>query len=712
MKPRSTKPKKQSKRGAVLSRYLLLTAGILLLSGWILYNGFKNAVIDAPHWNELAHKELSRSSTIIQPERGDILASDGSVLATTMQFYDLRMDFGSEGFKWQSYVSAIDSLADSLHVHFPIEGGLVAWQDKLRQPLDNKRYKKRPRGWRLLKNVSYADYQLVKTFPFFKGRRVGHHGLIAEPVKRRRNPYGSMAKLSIGVVSENRNTGEVHGMSGLEYALDSLLYGRPGVAKKVSFNRGIGNWADTAAVRGWDVVSTIDIQMQDILENALLKRLQETRAEWGTAVLMEVATGEIKAISNLEEYPLGSGSGEYVEAMNRAVRGFEPGSVVKTLSMMIAVDDGYVTDIDSVIDIGHSFRAFNQGSAITDSHHNSQLTVGGVIEESSNIGMAKIMSRHYRSPQEWHDRIASLGFLERLHSGIGEEQPARFPVVPLGSGGLVTLSRQFYGYGSEIPPLHTLSLYNAIANGGRYVRPRLVKGLRREGKDSIIPTDYVRPRACSEKTALMMQQMLSLVVNGSRGTARSLKNPYVTLAGKTGTCYSVDPETHQYNKAQKRLAFCGFFPVEDPKYSCIVLTFHPRQEAFGAASTSGVVFRETAIGMYSRGMLGNTSDFRGEVDPETEAEATLPVIYASESDLLAKAVQKATGSTPRRMARGEKTEGGVPNVRGMGLREAVSLLESERYEVTFSGSGYVRQQLPAPGTKAAPGTKVQLILSE
>ncbi|MDE6145572.1 MAG: hypothetical protein K2F96_04780, partial [Muribaculaceae bacterium] len=148
MRPKVTKLKKKSKRGAVLSRYLLLTGGILLLSGWILYNGFKNAVIDAPHWNALADKELSRTSTVIQPERGDILASDGSVLATTMQFYDLRMDFGSEGFKWKAYVSAIDSLADSLNVYFPMPGGLTAWQDKLRQPLS---YKKRPRGWRLLK---------------------------------------------------------------------------------------------------------------------------------------------------------------------------------------------------------------------------------------------------------------------------------------------------------------------------------------------------------------------------------------------------------------------------------------------------------------------------------------------------------------------------------------------------------------------------------
>lgn len=707
MRQRTVKPKKTTKRGAVLTRILLVCAAILMLSGWILYNGFKNSVVDAPHWNSLANKELSRSSTIIQPERGDILASDGSVLATTMQFYDLRMDFGSEGFKWKSYVSAIDSLADSLHVHFPIPGGLVAWQDKLRQPLS---YKKRPRGWRLLKNASYADYQLIKTFPFFKGRRAGNHGLIAEPVKRRRNPYGAMAKLSIGVVSESQTTGEVHGMSGLEYALDSLLYGKAGVAKKVNFNRGIGNWADTAAIRGWDVVSTIDVQMQDILENALLKRLQETRAEWGTAVLMEVATGEIKAISNLEEFPLGSGSGEYVEAMNRAVRGFEPGSVVKTLSMMIAVDDGYVTDIDSVINIGATFRAFNQGKPITDSHYNSQLTVGGVIEQSSNIGMAKIMSRFYRSPKGWHDRLEALGFLDKLQTGIGEEQRARFPVIPLGSGGLVTLSRQFYGYGCEIPPLHTLSIYNAIANGGRYVRPRLIKGLRREGVDSVIPIDYIRPRACSEKTAIMMQQMLSLVVNGEHGTARALKNPYITLAGKTGTCYSVDPATGKYDTARKRLAFCGYFPAENPKYSCVVLTYHPRQEAFGAALTSGVVLRETAIGMYSRGMLGNTSDYHDGIDPDRGPSS--PVIYASATNKLAESVKATTGATPRRMSGGEKPEAGVPNVRGMGLREAVACLEDARYEVTFSGAGHVKSQTPPPGTKAPSGTKVQLLLSE
>lgn len=697
------KRKDKSKRGSMMFRFGLLTGLFLLVAARICYFTFKTTVIEAHHWNALANKELSRSSMVIQPDRGDILAADGSVLATTLQYYTLRMDFGSEGFKWKDYVALKDSLADSLHRYFPIRGGLQAWRDSLDAPLKRK---KRPRGWRLIHNISYADYLQIKGFPFFKGRRPGGHGLLAEPIKRRRNPYGDMARLSIGVANEHKN-GEVHGLSGLEKALDTLLYGVPGIAKKVNFNRGIGNWAQVPAVRGWDVTSTIDVQMQDLLETALLNRLELTRAEWGTAILMEVATGEIKAISNLEEDLKRPGEGIYVEAMNRAVLGFEPGSVVKPLSMMIAIDDGYVRDLDSVVSIGASFKCYGQGSPITDSHYNAQLTVAGVIEQSSNIGMAKIMSRHYRSPQQWHDRVAALGFLDKLNSGIGEERPARFPVYPLNAGGLVTLSRQFYGYGSEIPPLHTLSIYNAIANGGRYVRPRLVRSLHREDADSIVPVSYVRDRACSEKTAEMMRQCLWQVVNGSRGTGRSLKNPYVTLAGKTGTCYSVNPRTGRYDTGRKRLAFCGYFPAEEPKYSCMVLIYHPRQEAFGAASTSGVVLRDMAIAMHARGMLGNVSDYRADADPDV---AKNPVVFASNSTDLAQLVERRTGSRPRRMSGGDAPGHGVPNVRGMGLREAVATLEAAGHEVTFTGAGHVHTQDPAPGSALAAGATVRLTL--
>ncbi len=687
--------KKKGKRASMMTRYAIVSVLFIVVAVWIAYNTFKNSVIDAPHWNELAKQELSSTNSKIQPARGDILAADGSVLATTLQYYTLRMDFGSEGFHWKAYVEKKDSLADSLARYFPIPGGIKAWRDSLEAPLHRKR---RPRGWRLISNVSYADYQQIKKFPFFKGRRLGNHGLQAEPMLRRRNPYGPMAKLSIGVVSERAN-GEIHGMSGLEYALDSLLYGRAGVNKKVIFTRGIGNWAEIPAVRGWDVESTIDVQMQDILENALLERLKYSRAEWGTAVLMEVATGEIKGICNLEEDPKHKGEGIYIEAMNRAVQRFEPGSVVKPLSMMIAIEDGYVNDLDSVVDIGASFKAFGQGSPITDSHYNAQLTVAGCIEQSSNIGMARILSRFYRSPQGWHDRVAETGFLERLKSGIGEERAPWFPVVPLGSGGLVTLSRQFYGYGAEIPPLHTLSIYNAIANGGRYVRPHLVKALHRDGLDSIVPISYVRERACSERTAKMMQQCLSLVVNGDHGTARSLRNPYVTIAGKTGTCYSVNPETHKYDTGRKRLAFCGYFPAENPKYSCVVLMFHPRENVFGAATTSGTVLRDVAISMYARGMLDNSSDYIADAAADESYKETRPTLFASASNELAGIIKRKTGSNPKRIAGGETPAAGdVPNVRGMGLREAVNTLERAGLEVTFSGIGHVAAQT-VTGTK-------------
>ncbi len=695
----ATKPKGKPKRTAVMTRYTIIVVLVLGLSAWIGYNLFKNTVVHASNWNEVAARELGRKSKVILPERGDILAADGQVLATTMQYYDLRMDFGSEGFKWKCYVDDLVPLADSLEVYFPEQRGKKGWFERLREPLLRK---KAPRGWLLLRLVTHADYQKVCKLPFFKGRKVGYTGLIAESSMRRRQPFGSMARLSIGVVSQDSATGQVHGMSGLEYALDSLLFGKPGVNKLVNFNRGIGQWADTAAVRGWDVVSTIDIRMQDILETALLTRLQETRAEWGTAVLMHVPTGEIKAISNLEEYPLGSGSGKYVEAMNRAVRRFEPGSVVKPLSMMIAIDDGVVQNLDSVIEIGASFRAFGQGQPITDSHYNSQLTVAGVIEQSSNIGMAKIMSRYYRDPQAYHDRVAKLGFLQRLRSGIGEEMAPWFPVVPLGSGGLTTLSRQFYGYAAEIPPLHTLSIYNAMANGGRYVRPRLVKELRREGIDSVVPVSYINEHVCSEATAKKMQALLSLVVESEHGTARALKNPYVKLAGKTGTCYTVNPETRKYDTSRKRLAFCGFFPADNPEYSCVVLMYHPREAAFGAATTSGVVLKNTAISMYSRGMLGN---YKGDYSRSAQEPApTAPMLFASRDQRLSEAFAQFYNKTPRQMSSAKAPQGSkMPNVVGMGLREAINALEARGLDVSFTGSGHVAAQ-------TRNGNKVHLTL--
>ena len=300
----------------------------------------------------------------------------------------------------------------------------------------------------------------------------------------------------------------------------------PGIAKKVALTRGIVNWTDKPAIPGLNIRTTIDIKMQDIVENELNNLLTYVNADWGVAVLMEVATGDIKAISNLEKNPSAPG---YIEGMNRAVLGYEPGSVIKPISMLIALEDGIVNDLSEQIPIGKSFP-YAGGRGITDSHYSSSLSVAEVIEQSSNIGMTRIITRRYDAhPGGFYHRLKQIGFLEPMNTGIAGESVPRVDSVPSNRGGRISLSRQCYGYATEIPPLYTLSVYNAIANGGRYVRPRLVSRLTGEDIDSILPVTYIRDRICSEANAKKLQSMLTDVVWGRtrhRPTPEKRSRPY------------------------------------------------------------------------------------------------------------------------------------------------------------------------------------------
>lgn len=696
---------KADNRKKTLLRYFFITILILVFCIAIVTKLVDTTILSADKWNEKANKELSRT-TVITPERGDILAADGSVLATNLRFYTLRMDYRAERFMDGLLRQQIDTIADSLATYFPIRTA-SEWKKHLLDPL-SKPDSLRPRSHRLIRNISYADMMRIRTFPFFKIMNANRNGLTVESTMRRVNPYGSMARRSIGTVGETAECSEIHGRSGLEGALDSLLYGIPGIAKKIPLTRGIVNWTDTPATPGYNILTTIDIKMQDIVENELNNLLNYVDAEWGVAVLMDVATGDIKAISNLEKSK--DPDRGYIEGMNRAVLGYEPGSVIKTLSMMIALEDGIVRPHE-VINTGFAY-AYAGGRAISDSHGVPSMTVAEVIERSSNIGMTKIITRKYDSrPGDFYSRIKSIGFFEPFNTGITGERTPRFDSVPNNRGGRITLSRQCYGYATEIPPLYTLSIYNAIANGGRYVRPRLVGGLRAEGVDSMLPVTYVRDRICSEQTAATMRELLTRVVWGEHGTARGLRSDKVRIAGKTGTCYMVSP-TGGYD-SRKRLAFCGFFPAENPKYSCMVLTCNPRQNAFGAASTSGMVLKNIALRLYSRGMLDNSSDYRATAegaDPKTSA-----TLYASAGDNHSSKVRSAVdlGARHSAMRRPEDTPAGsVPDVRGYGLRDAVEALEKRGFSVSFSGSGYVHSQTPHAGAKVPRGSAISLSLVE
>lgn len=689
-------------RTSILLRYFLISLGILLLAGMIVHKLFETTVIYADKWNELAEKDYSRVDTIL-PERGNILAADGSILATNLQYYTIRMDYQTERFNETMLLDSLPALCDSLARYYP-QRKAEEWKAYIKAPLKLDK-KQRPRWKKIVSNITFSEYEKIKKFPFFNVGNRNINGLVVERNMRRSYPYGQMARRSIGGVGEQERS-EIHGVSGLEMALDSLLYGIPGTTKKITLTDRLGSQTDIPAIKGYDIKTTIDIKMQDIVEHELNHILETADADWGVAVLMEVETGEIKAISNLEKSKT---TGQYIEGMNRAVLGFEPGSVIKPISMMLALEDGLVSDPDKVISIGSSY-AYAGGRPITDSHPIGSATVQGVIEQSSNIGMTKILCAvdgpYHKNPSRFRTRLEEIGFLEPFNMGIAGERIPNIQAKP----SRISLSRMCFGYATEIPPIYTLAVYNAIANGGKFVRPRIVKELIGDGVDSILPVTYVRERMCSPENAEKLKQMLTAVVWGDRGTARRvLRDDNVRIAGKTGTSYIVDE--HGYNRGKKRLTFCGFFPAENPKYSCIVLTSYPKRNLLSAPSSSGQVVKNIATTLYSRGMLGNSSEYKTST-PSND----VPTFYATNTDSKHETIKKGLAiEKSRELAPTRKvssSSGQVPQVIGLGLREALVLLEESGFDVEFTGSGYVKSQAPLGGSVLAPGEKVLLALSE
>ena len=686
----------------ILLRYVLISFGILLLAGLIVTQMFRTTVIHAEKWNARADRDFDKTDTIV-PRRGNILASDRSILATNLRYYTVRMDYRCERFQEDSLKNMLPMLCDSLSKYFPSRTA-TQWKTYLSEPLKVP-VNQRPRSKTIAKNLTYAQYELIKSFPFFSMKNRNKNGLTVERTMRRSNPYGHMAKRSIGGVGEQANR-EIRGISGLEMALDTLLYGVPGISRKVAMTKKIGNWTHKAAIPGYDIVTTIDIKMQDIVENELNRMLDTADADWGVAILMEVATGDIKAISNLEKSPK---TGNYIEGMNRAVLGFEPGSVMKPISMLLALEDGLVNDLEQVIPIGNSY-AYGGGRPITDSHYNSSLTVRGVIEQSSNIGMTRIMTNpngiYHNNPANFRKRLEEIGFLDPMNMGIAGERVPNINANP----SRISLSRMCYGYATEIPPIYTLAIYNAIANKGKFVRPRLVKELIGENFDSVLPVSYVRDRICSETNANKLIEMLTSVVWGDHGTARNfVRDKNVKIAGKTGTCYMIDE--HGYNTQKKRLSFCGFFPAENPKYTCIVLTCRPRRNLLGAGSTSGQVVKNIAAKMFSRGMLDNSSDYTTD-----GVEESIPIFYATSNDEKHKQIQKGLNLTSVKEILpahdNVHVKGSVPQVIGLGMREAIVVIEESGYNVHFSGTGFVKSQHPKAGNQLPSGSVVNLELTE
>ena len=689
---------KRKNRDYIMGRYIFIMVGIILVAIAVAVRLFSTTVIHAAEWE--AKAESLNRTRVVEPERGKILADDRTVLAANVNFYVPRLDLRSEGIKEDTLMRYLKPLCDSLAVISPYRTARQ-WEEQISDAYTHRYTKRGVRSFPIGNKLTYSQLQRMKKFPFIK-LGSSKSGFYYEAQPRRCNPYGRMAARSIGKIAYDTVKRRVAGSSGLERALDDMLYGEPGEASSAQYANSIGLWEHKPAKKGYDVLTTINVALQEIVEQELSAVCKSSEADWGTAVLMEVNTGEIKAISNLKYYPK---IDDYMEGENHAVMGYEPGSVMKPISMMMALEDGIVSDLDATIATGHSF-AYAHARPITDSHGMASMRIRDVIAYSSNIGMAKIILRRYESqPGMFHHRLREMGFFDPLNIGISGETVPVVDSVGNKNWDRVKLSRMAYGYSTLIPPICTLAMYNAIANGGRYVRPRLVQRFMREGEpDSIVPLTYIRDQVCTPGNARKLAEMLRNVVE--YGTGKSLRNDQVAIAGKTGTCYVT--EVGRGYSSKKRLSFCGFFPYENPKYSCIVVM---EGANCGAARSSGTVLKNVALKLYSLGMLNNISDFHASEQKST----TRPTFFATAADrsnnskLVANAGIKELKRfrSPRNV-----TDGEVPEVIGLGAREAISRLEAAGLKVKLHGYGYVARQSVRAGTKAEKGTLVELTLRE
>ena len=709
-----TATRKKNNKSNILFRYGIISVGFLLFAILIGMKLFNTTIIQANAWNERARRDFNKIDTL-KPERGNILADNGNILACNLKVYDIKIDLRHDRVKKRKLNWAqIDSLADSLDRYYPRIPDLMSrhpdtikkysWHRKLKYEFE-KDPDKRTRSLRFVKKGSLYDFEVIKGFPYlrdFKGKG-SRNPLYKEERNVRIYPYGRMAYRSIGRVNEN-DKGEFHGYSGLEADLDSLLYGKEGYAKKVTLTSGISNWVTKPTQRGYDVQTTINIDLQDMLEEQLLQICRDSHAEWGTAILMEVETGEIKAIANLENI-----NGEYGEALNRAVRGFEPGSVMKPISMMIAFEDGLVKSVNDMIDCSPFQRT-------SDPHAPTVKSMKQVIEMSSNTGISRVIFRGYaQNPEKFHDRLASIGFFEPMHSGIAAENipMVRRLVDKDSKGNNITmtarhldLARQAYGYNTTIPPLYTLAYYNAIANKGKMVRPHLMKRLIGNGVDSTLKISYIREQVCSEETAEKVKICLKEPVWGPHGTARAVQDERVVIAGKTGTAYPVFEKGGGYDQSRRRYAFAGFFPYDNPKYSCICLILAP--SGTSANRTSGQVVKNMALKMYSRGLLDNISTYTEKRGDDA------PIVAASSKASPAEAV-KITKSNKTKSIKVENPKhklaiNAMPDLSGYDAPSAIKILEEQGVNVKCNGAGRVVAQSTPPGAELRKGASVILTL--
>jgi cell division protein FtsI (penicillin-binding protein 3) len=545
--------------------------------------------IQGDKYRALAEKSTTRDFPI-PANRGNVYSADGSLLATSIPKYDIRIDAIQA--KEATFEKYIDALADSLHVY---KGKPVSYyKNVIRKARKNKN-----RYFLLARNISYSDYIRMRNFPLLKlGAIKG--GLIVEQTTRREHPMGGIAERTIGYERQDENGNftrpGIDGAFGVKY-----LQGTNG--KRLKQKIGNGQWkpiADYDQVEpkdGYDVYTTIDVNIQDIAHHSLLKQLEIYEADHGCVVVMDVKTGEIKAISNLGR----NKKGNYYERLNYAVgESHEPGSTFKVMAMMAALEDK-VIDTSSVVDTKKGRKSF-YGRVITDSGNGfGEISAARALEVSSNIGMATIIDDHYsKQPEKFLNRLSSWRLDKTLGVAIIGEGKPDIPKPGASNWSKNALPSMAYGYNLTITPLQTLAFYNAIANDGELIKPRFIKAVKSFDKNiEVFKKEVLVDQICSDKTLAEIQDILKNVI--IRGTGERMYSETFSMAGKTGTARTDYANREEWNKDRKYISsFAGYFPADNPKYSCIVVIHKPSTEVgYYGSDVSGPVFKRIAQKIYT-----------------------------------------------------------------------------------------------------------------
>ena len=699
-------------------RYYFIILIMVLVGVAIVFKAGIIMFAERQYWKDVADRFVKENVTV-RPNRGNIISSDGQLMASSLPEYKIYMDFKAGGINKDTLlIKYLDSICDGLHQIFP---------DKSKAEFKSHILKGRKKGSRnyLLypKRISYIQYKEAKNLPVFNMSKY-RGGFHEQAFNQRKKPFGSLAMRTLGDMYSDITLGA---KNGLELQYDSILKGKEGITHRQKVRNEYLNIVDIPPVDGCDIITTIDVGMQDIAEKALVDKLKEINGTVGVAILMEVATGDIKAIVNMTK----CNDGVYREIRNNAVSDMmEPGSTFKTASIMVALEDGYITP-DQNVDTGNGVYMMH-GRPMKD--HNWHRGGYGVINTtqilmySSNIGVSRLVDENYhKNPEKFVEGLYKLGLATPLNLDIpGAAKKPNIRMPNKSNWSKTALAWMSIGYETQVPPMNTLAFYNAIANNGKMVKPRFVKSIMKDGEViEDIPVEVINPAIASPKTIEQIQIILEKVV--SEGLGKKAGSKQFHVSGKTGTAQVAQGGVYKSGNMRYLVSFCGYFPSEAPKYSCIVAIQKPGLPASGGLM-AGSVFSEIAERVFAKHLakdLKEAKDSTSILTPDVKHGDLIATNYVLDDinvRTISSAIKKERGKpvwgkithTPNTnitLTPNEISTKRVPNVIGMGAKDAVYLLESLGLKVQIIGMGKVKSQSILAGNTLQKGKTIQLRLN-